>query len=395
MYKSVYIRINGFYYPEAGEGPRVLLHQEAVLAACPLALESGVRIGMSAREARTLLRAPLAFKKYQLADFEAARDRWLNRCLVCVDRLEPLLAHEALLDFSGHHDPVGPALELYATLRRAGYDVTIGMGPSAWVARRCAALMPEFDRLAWQLQWEEALNHPRRFLEHCPILECDPLDFKSRERLHFLGYPTLRELDAVPPAVLRRQLGMQYAVYTAAREGGPSVRLQPSYPDRRIMAGFEFPEGCTTEPVLHAVARRLTDRLVHQLQQSDETSSELAMELEWEDGTIQQLQRPFTKPLSSVALLNRAIILTLPTPSQPLKRLQVELRDLQKKGQAQERLDGQPDRHEAQAAAHMALHTLKRAFGDGVVQRAGELSRPRRVQVLQAWNYGSSRSAQT
>lgn len=393
MYQFVYIQISGFFYPEAGESPRVLLHDDLVLAACPLAQSEGVSPGMSAREARTLLRQPLAFRKYVAADFEAERNQWLNRCLTCVDRLEPLLAHEALLDFSAHPDPVGPALELYETLHRAGYVARIGMGPSPWVARRCAAMLPDFDRVAWQLLWEESLRHPRRFLEHCPVLECEPMEPKARERLHFLGYPTLRHVDAVPPAVLRRQLGREYSIYQAARDGGPWLRLTPSYPDQRRMAAFEFPGGCQTEDVLHGVARRLAERLVDQLQANDETSSELVLEVEWENGSRQEIKRPFAKPLSSFAMLNRAITLTLPPASQPLMRLQVELRGLEKKGQSQGRLDGQPDRKEAQAAAHMALNTLKKALGDTVVQRAGELPRPRRVQVLQAWNFGNNRSA--
>ncbi|MBL8048429.1 MAG: hypothetical protein JNJ45_07075 [Chthonomonas sp.] len=393
MYHFVYIRIDGFYFPQAEETPRVLLHDDLVLAACPLAQEAGIRLGMTTREARTLLRMPLAFRVYSASDFEEARNLWLNRCLTCVDRLEPILAHEALLDFSGHPDPAGPALELYETLRRAGYRAVIGMGSSPWVARRCAQLMPDYDRLAWQLQWEEAIRHPRRFLESCPIMECEPLERKARERLLFLGYPTLRDVDTVPAAVLRRQLGMAYSTYVAAREGGPWQSLRTSYPDQRIMAAFEFPGGCSEEATLQGIARRLSERLVTQLQQRDETSSELVLELEWEDGQRQEICRPFAKPLSGQAMLYRAITLTLPPAHQALVRLQVELRGLEKKGQAQPRLDGLPDRKEAQAAAHMALNTLKKALGDTVVQRAGELPRPRRVQVLQAWNFGPGRSA--
>lgn len=392
MYLYVYMELCGFYFPEPTSQPQVLLFKDRVLDACALARKRGVMPGLAAREAKTLLREPLAFRQYEDADFRDRRNAWLNLCLTSVDSLQALLAHQALLDFSAHPDPVGVGMELVFALRRRGYNPRIGWGPSPWVARRCARQMPAFDPIAWTLWGEEVLREPRQILAPCPTLQASPLDPAVRRRLHDLGYHTLGELDSVPLPVLRRHLGQQTSLFQAVREGGPWVKPTPNYPDQRLIASHEFVGGCDLEQVVEAATHRLTRRLVEQLARRDETSSELILEIENEEGQIVRVPRSFTKPLSSTAQLHRAITLTLPAMTQPMSRLQVELCDLKKKGQVQGSLDGTPDRKESLSAAQQALSTLKKAFGETVVQRADEIPRSRRVQVLQAWHYGTSRS---
>ncbi|MBX7132364.1 MAG: hypothetical protein K1X67_06775 [Fimbriimonadaceae bacterium] len=429
-------------HPLPATRPTIVHHEKVVLDACPHAQGRGVRIGMSLSEAKATL-YEARFVPYKPEDFAEAREKWLLSCAEVSDVVEPLLDHEALIDLSGHPQPVEIADRL---LRRLGAASSCGvagvmncaprlgqcpsgsrtwqpdfnsMTQSLWgTARGAIARTPWVARLAADRLFESApfrlglcsvtyVEDPVSFLSPLPVSCLTPVERAHQERLAFLGYRTIGQVQSAPFSALKAQFGSAGVLIREASLGKVGETVQPLFPPDSVSLRKRFDGEISDSEVLERVLCDLASSLARELTLKDLQGKEVVLSFDFEDGSSMTTERLFVKPLYSVASTTTALLTLFRSLDQELlaggvTQIRVRLPRLKRVVSRQVSLASadprlallRPSSHrkmnrEGPTPAEIGLREAQQSFPEGTIQRASDVEEPRRKKVLRAWRYAT------
>ena len=358
--------------------PLVVHHDGSVLDADTALLSQGVSLGGTLSEAKTILRDSARFVRYSEDDYVLARNHWLDFCLAYSDRIEHAMPHEAYIDLTGHPDPADLACSLVKSL---GMPLECGLAPGKWVARLASQRIDECRPNIVPVRCVPT------FLMEVPTASLSPVPHEHRQRLEFLGYRWVRELRAASMSVLKGQFGKDaFLIYEATR-GRALDSVVPNYPLRAVSRKVCFDAPVSNSLTLDEAVVRLSAELAHDLCSHDQTAEEIRVFFEDEDGRHHMTGRKFAQPVQSATSLCVAVraLWKQALLSFPPMGVRILLSGLKRAPRGQKSLLGFPNDSERARSCESTLGCLRAAFGETVVQKAGELTVPRRELVLRAW----------
>lgn len=396
MHYIVYVRLCHFYTsclaaarPELHCKPFFVHKDKAVLDASPEALSLGIAAGMRLQEAKILLKAAsgvcIAWDEEQ---FRAHQELWLDLCCRFTDVIEPEHQHSVFLDVSMHPDPYDIAEQIAKLLaERTGKGVRIGLSRCKWMAALSADRLGfDISSPEWRLAAREASESPSTFLSSFPTECLHPVLPEHRQRLCFLGYRTLGEVQAIPTRVLKEQFAEHAPLIHFASMGGVSSPVEAIYPKARVLASITFEGGADTPESLDRGIRNLGSRVAEMLMRRDSISYHLQLEIEYLDDSAETRQRVFAKPISNVPSASMAIrLLTGERFRQPIVRLSARIDKLEPAQKGQYELDGRAA--SSFQAVHLgnAFRSIHTSFGQQAILSGGAIPQTRRERVLKAW----------
>lgn len=396
MHYLVYVRLLHFYALSLAEsrqdlqGQPFIVHKDkAVLDASPEALSLGIATGMRLQEAKTLLKSASGVCLAWEEDlFRSQQERSLDLCCRYTDVIEPEHQHTAYLDVSNHPDPYDIAEQLAKLLtHKTVKGVRIGLSRCKWVAALAAERLGfEVSNPEWRVAAREAIENPASFLSPFPTDCLLPVLPEHRQRLSFLGYRTIGEVQSIPTAVLKEQFAEHAPLIHSASIGGVSASVNAIYPKARVLGSIEFEGGADSPETLDRGIRELGSRIAAMLMRRDSVSYHLQLELEYLDGSTETRQRVFAKPISNLASATMALrLLSGERFRQPIVRLNARIDKLEPAQKGQYELDGRT------AATFQAVHlgnafrSIHTSFGRQAIVSGGAIPLSRRERVLKAW----------
>jgi len=372
----LWIELDGFYISlhKPSERPLIIERDKLVLDANLVARQRGVKIGMEARQAKSLL-ADCVIKKWDAERAHLSRNRWLDICTEFSGVIEPLDQHIAAIDLRGHPNPLDVTEKLVRKLvSHTHLSIRYGVAPSVWLAQLAA----------YHNDLGEAMRSPQSFLSPLPVLDLSPVSLSTRNRLSFLGYRTIGEVAHLSLETLQAQFGEEAHLIRLAAQGRHYQAVHPSYPLDSVNECLQFEGLVEDSEVLDNGIKNVADRIGERLVERTMQGSKLSLKIETEDTVICR-ERRFTKPiyhplsaLIAMRLLLQEVIET------PIVGLRAVLTDLEKTRHRQQELEGLTHRHQ-RPNVNSAIGYVKTVFGDQSVKLGSEIELPRRIRVLKEW----------
>lgn len=390
MHYFLYLELEGLYTsalaPSAG---RCLLihHEKRVLDADPIARAQGVRTGMSLSEAKLLVEGAV-LTPWTPALFHEAQERWLHLCNIVSDRIEVESQHSAWVDLSLHANPVEIACQLKLAIEtRLNVTVAIGLGGSKWVSKVAAQCMRSrgWPQIAEQISLMEPVLRPIEFLAPLPIKMLLPVFPEHRQRLLFLGYPTIGEVSLLPYELLHAHFGPEAFRIVQSACGGYYEPIHPNYPPECLSDRFEFPGSAHSLEIVDYGLQRIAKRIGKLLSDKEKQGNDLRLWFDREDSEsvvrTRQFAKPFYDPPTTLTALR---LLAANAPRESIQRLRVQAPHLTAVSHTQSGWIGQA-KQERQEKAVETVDTLRKTFGEGSVQLAVNRMLTHREQVMRAW----------
>ncbi|HXH60161.1 MAG TPA: hypothetical protein VNI20_02255 [Fimbriimonadaceae bacterium] len=363
--------------------PTVVHHAGTVLDCCQECRARRIRPGTPLAEARTILRSEARYVEFRLADYVDARDRWLDVCLLYSSLIEHESPASAWIDLHRHPDQGDIAVRLLADVWRAtALTVRAAIAPSRWVAKT-AARTCDPSALALGITDVPTVCDQRSYLAQLPTRMLAPVPAEHRQRLDFLGYRRIGDVQRAPLHLLMSQFGKDAFIVQEAAHGRLSDPVVPNYPRASIEGVRTFDGPVCDRNVLLVAMREIADDLGSALRRSDLLAGSTETVLSLESGVMLRHVRRLPKPSDSLSLslqhqLDRTSI------TAPVVGLRVTVPDLRPVPAIQRALDS-AERTETQRSAESTVRELCSAFGDGTVKPASKIELPRRDRVLRAW----------
>jgi DNA polymerase-4 len=374
MHYILYLSLDGLYTRRigSGESPLVIHRDRAVIDANASARQLGAFPGMALTEAKSML-SGVKFVAWNPDDDAALRDSWLEPMLEFTDRIQPAGPHEAYLDLTGHPDPLSIAEKC---VERIGLPLTAGVGCAKWVAK---AVTRHDNPLS-----QDHVVRPEVSLKGLPTRVL-PIPGDAAERLVFLGYPTLGDVQKAPLDVLQKQFGnLGRRIHDGAR-GRISDPVQGSYPPDTIAVRVYMETPWVDEAGMEADLRTLASRMGRALVDKDKAARKLQLILVDEEGKQDERERIFSKPLRTGFQVFSAIRgIVLQEEAFPAVEARAKLTNLEKAVTRQFEL-AKLKTSNAGETMREALDGVRARFGSDSLKPAAEVAIPRRKAVLRAW----------
>lgn len=395
MHFFLHLALEGFYTaalrePDAERG--LVVHADRrVLDANAPARAKGVAVGMGLPEAKAILEGG-KFVTFEPEPYREAQRRWLDRCALVTDVVEPDRLHSAYLDLSLHPDPEALARRLMREIAEdLGVEVRAGMAATRWVAQLASGVLrhPGDPLIAQDLAMREPAIRPAEFLAPFPTRWLLPVEASHRERLEFLGYARIGDVAKVPLDVLIAQFGDAALTIQRAARGGVFQPVRALYPEGALTDRFVFDGPAALFEIVDMGLSRLAARLAKRLEEEDRQGEEVRLWFDGEEGGTVERVRRFAKPLHDMRSLRAAFRAMLPEDlgmqlPAGLRRIRVHLPDLKPMARVQRDLSGE-GKGDRERRTEGALAVLRQAFGDRSILKASDLDEPRRIRVLRAW----------
>ena len=364
---TLFIEVSGLYLTcHEPVSPAVVVREKVVLDACQVSLAAGIRVGMSAGQARAILHELTCFS-FDSSVYEEASTCWLNRLCAVSDSVEMVSPHQAYVDLTGHPDPFLTALEVCSSLP---FEYRGAVSACRWVAQ---ALAPASG----------LLHFPQPFaaLAECGLDKLAPVEMSVRERLAFLGYRKIKEIQGLSLATLKSQFGLYGLTIRQAAMGMLHEPVVGNYPPCAISRRLTFDGLCSDSSVVALGLERLARELACTLSEGDQEAKGLELFVEGEAGE-RSLRRQFGRALNS-ALRFRMALLQLwadMAVAEGVVRLRAVAHDVGAASRRQVSLSGLVDREESLPSE--AVDRLSRKYGASVVVAGSSVKVPRRKEVL-------------
>lgn len=357
---------------EPGDAPVLVSEKHKVRDLSHAARAAGLRAGMSTREARTLVPDLIT---YDAAPdlYEAPRKAWLDLARAFTDAIEATAPDQAFLDLSRHPDPEDVARALLDEIeRKLGYETVAGLSPTKWVAQTLAG-----PRL-------RVMPLPGLALMKEPVSILTPLEPKTRERLGFLGYKKVKDVQGLSLNILRQQFGGEAMRIHLAANGALSEPVFTNYPLPSVVGSRSLAGGCADLEMLRFAITRLCATLVAELGTLQLEANQMRLILSFEE-TEKDLKTTFAKPMRSASSLVTSLIRTIEGLGleEPIYRITVHLLDLSPARLRQRTLTGMHYTDNGQAED--ALEPLRQKFGSYSIHLGKEHVVPRREELLRTW----------
>jgi nucleotidyltransferase/DNA polymerase involved in DNA repair len=364
--------------PSLTDKPLLVHRDRKVLDRCELAKHAGVRLGMSLTEARSMLGPELVCREFEPDIYAPLQREWLEIATEYADLIEPTPEPGAAnLDLSPHPFPALVASRFLAALTQLGHRVRACLSPTKWVSR---ALVPPEGLREVQLPGLELVREP--------VGRLLPVSPEARQRLEFLGYRRIGEVQRLSMETLRTQFPEEALIIQQAANGAWSEAVLPLYPLHSRADRFVFSPAIDDAERLERAFRRLAKCFAQHLSDRDEQGNilELWVHFEGKEAAF-ATSRTFSRPLSRAREILTGLLL-LYSPGEAgteasITEIRLRMRDLKPTSRRQTMLPGLPLRDEQ--AGEVALARIRQKFGQGAVLRATEVQLPRRKAVLKAW----------
>ncbi len=370
----LWIEMQGFYAWRFGVTDRALLvtRDRVVLDVNPLARETRVSPGMPLRQAKSVVHDILV-KKWLAEEYEERQREWLDVCASYTGVIEPVDQHIAALDLSLHPNVFDITERVIGELAvLTGLPMRYGLGPSKWLAQLASR----------HRSLSGALDDLEEFLDPLPMRQLLLATPEQRQRLEFLGYPTIGSARAIPENVLQRQFGAEGRQIFQAVRGRIADPVKALYPHGEVRAYLTFDGEVESLETVDNGLVSLAAELGKRLGERGEFSSEVHAEVEFAEGPPLEAKRRFTKPITHERAVLIALRLMLTGKiGQAVTALRVRLSDLAKLRVKQPSLEGSGERPTIDPALKY-VHTV---FGEESLRRANQIEVARRARVLKEW----------
>ena len=377
MHYIVYLSVEGLYAHQLGgcdEGALVVHRNRVVIDANPSAQQLGARLGMTLTEAKAMLSGVL-FAEWDTDQDRVATDSWLMPLVELSDKIEPGNPHEAYLDLSAHPDPIRM---LPRILELIHFPVRMGLGASKWIARASARdprrSLPTVDLVV----------RPVAALKPYPT-DTLPIPSEMHERLVFLGYRTIGDVQQAPLEVLKKQFGPLGALIFQSSRGGCLQVVEPNYPDETIACRQQLRSSWQTLEERDADLRKIATRLAQPLVDADQAARGLTVTLIDERGERSVRERTFAKPLRTGLQIFSALqgVCGSEDVFEPVE-IRARLSELESSRARQYELS-QMRTDAPTESMHEAIEAVQATFGSQAVIAGSAWQAPRRQVVMKAW----------
>jgi len=381
MHYILAVRLARFYIsellsqrPELDSSPLVIVREGLVWDVDGWGRERGVIVGMPHRQARAIL-ATANWVEYERDPYVVAQRRWLDRLVAYTDCLEPVHPHLAFLDLSTHPSPERLLPGLMTDVRQdLAAEAILGIGRTKWLAE-----LGTYHGLR-----PSAVHAPAEYLSALPVQDLTPVSEPTRERLRFLGYATIGDVQGLSFEVLHRQFPHEARTIFESVRGIGGEPVQSIYPENSVTAHFAFPTAVDSTEGLDAGLSVLARRLAERLSNADAQGFEVIISVETEEGAVMRFERTFTKPLYG----GRSLLFTLHLMlddhlKEPISLVRVTLPRIRRQRGYQANLMRPDARSQTQA-----IEQTRNVFGEGSIVRASDIRTPWDQRFLRAWEKG-------
>ncbi len=371
MHYILRISLPGFYIARLGKDgvpieqtPIVVHRDNCILDANELALRRGVGIGMTLVQAKTILIGG-RFERWEEDRFQSAALRWLEVCASFSNVIEPEHQHSGWLDLLGHPDPLRTAWQIVEAVEgETGIAPRWALANSKWLSSLLA-------------------DHNVR-LENLPCRLLSPARRESLERLEFLGYRTVGQLQQLTLESLREQFGEEGVMIYQACRGGCIDEVQRLFPPNSASEQLYFAGSVETYELVLGALQYISEHLSDSLTADDMAGSEIRLSVDAEDRTM-SFQRRFTKPMQSSGSIFSALkVMTHEELREPIVGIRVVIPGLVRTPRVQRSLMGAKST-ERLRGVDLSLRRILDVYGDQAVRLGADVEVPRRAKVLRVW----------
>ena len=381
MYYLLYVALDRFYAGEC-ERPVVVHRAGMVVDSSPAARARRVQPGTLLSEAKAILRSDAQYVELREADYRERRDRWLQECLLYSGRIQHESPASAWVDLGAHPRPWEVAARLLADVwRKTALPVASALAPSRWVAKLAAQ---PCDATAMEVGIADfpLVEDARSFLSPLPTRCLTPVAPDVRERLEFLGYRKVGDVQRAPLPLLIRQFGKEGVLVTECAHGRYRDAFVRNFPCDSVERTQRFHGCCSDLFVLQAAMDEIAQELCQELRERDALAGATEVVIETESGRVLRRVRRLPKPSDSLAVSLRWQLSQVRL-TEPVASLRVGVPDVRSVPVLQRSLDS--SRADALRSALCSVRAVRAMYGDAAVQRASEVDLPRREQVMRAW----------
>jgi DNA polymerase-4 len=270
----------------------------------PEAMEQGVKVGMSLRQAEELC-PEAVFLPTREGRYAAAFEEMLMALEPFSPLIEPHGLGGAYLEVSGLQRLYGPDERLGESIAgaiegAAGLPVRVGIAGGKFTARIAAM---EGDGGEIQVI---APGKERRFLKELPV-SLLPIDEEKRGRLHLLGIRTMGQFASLPISAVLAQFGLEgrRAHHLARGKDGSKVIGRTTRGPQELEFRFEDPvEGMQ---ILQMVAKQLSMELLGRLHRCGQVCGRVGITLQYDTGAEEEEHADLSEPSSEEHKIGLAV----------------------------------------------------------------------------------------
>jgi len=282
-------------------GHPFIVANERVIDASAACLASGVRSGMSVREAREL--APIAVIRPAEPDLDV---ELFERALTLLERSSDGIEPDGLE--GAWFRPAGPenlyrlgAAVIDSLAAALGLQAHLGIGPGRSVARITAR------RTALGTVGVIGDDKAASYLAPLPLALL-PLSPSTVERLRLLGIVTIGQFAALPSLSLQRRFGREAALAHRLAQGEDDTPISPRQDPPVIALRHSFEQPIEDRTTLDAATEALLERLCQQLGETEQVCRSLRLQATQEDDRVVErraaLRRESNDPATMLPVLH-------------------------------------------------------------------------------------------
>ncbi len=378
------VRLDGFYVqaahlpPEIDPGrPVMVTREKRILDLCARSWAKGVRRGMPVKQAKAIVDSG-QYVAWSAEPYLAAQEHWLDLAAQFSHQIQCTDQHSAWIDLSAHPRPLEIARLMRETIEtKTTLPVRMGCGPNRWLAE----VAEQNDDPG------TVFADARAFLADLPLdaLRCLPAE--TIERLRFLGYRRVGEIQRLPRTLLLDQFGPDGHRVKEAALGGLSEPLAVDYPKPMLMAERHFEPPLTDRDTVLRAAAVMCHKLGIDLTRTDRMAKNIQLVIGREDLSPLRLQRLYRSGHQSPQQLRQAVIgLVGDRLDADVTFLRLSLPDL---APAVARQHDLTDRIHSSTEVEKAIGFVRHRFGEEALNQASAIEPARRVRVLREWRHAT------
>jgi len=278
--------------------------KENVYEVSPEALEQGVEVGMSLRQAEEICPEAI-FLPTREEKYRAAFEEMLKALEPFSPFIEPHGLDGAYLEVSGLQRLYGPEKRLGRSIVEAVKEATHlpirgGIARNKFTAR-IAALEGTDEKVQVIAPGKE-----RGFLKELPVTLL-PTSDEMRGRLHLLGIRTMGQLASLPKSAVLAQFGLEGRWANQLARGQDRSKVIGRREQGPQELGFRFEDPVEEMQVLQMTAKQLSVELLTRLHYYGRVCGKVSVTLEYDTGQEEEKQIALSEPSAEELKIGLAV----------------------------------------------------------------------------------------
>jgi DNA polymerase-4 len=289
------------------------------------------------------------------------------------DLVEPLSIDEAFLDITGSTSLLGPSEQIARSIKEEirktiGLNASVGLAPNKFLAKIASDLKkPD----AFVVVAEKNIE---AFLADLPISRLWGVGPKTEQRLHEMGFRTIRQIrDAGREKLVQRlgSLGEHLYQLSRGRDDRPVV---PDWEPKSISSETTFDEDTGDRERLLNTILDLSDHVASRLRKERYRARKVTLKLRYSDFSTHTKQNSLNKLIQTgneLAAIARQLFLQFPL-NQKIRLIGVSAGDLHRDGGNSQQLSLFSSSKDLEKLSR-TLDEIKEKFGADAVRRGSQL----------------------